>query len=76
MTILSPYTYIYFQYVVPLFFCRYKNLEYRLGLVHRLCCGLGGWIFRSGGAIEDSPFLPCTLSARMAKVEEEEATGG
>lgn len=59
-----------------LFFCRYKTLEYWLDLVCRLCCCLGGRVFRSGGPIEDSSLLFCTLSARMAKVEVEEAVGG
>ncbi|MFY3627000.1 hypothetical protein ACOTFH_10270 [Achromobacter xylosoxidans] len=37
---------------------------------------LVGGVFRSGGPIEDSSLLFCTLSARMAKVEAEEAVGG
>ncbi|MFY3330569.1 hypothetical protein ACOTEH_09885 [Achromobacter xylosoxidans] len=76
MTTLRPYIDIYLQYMVVLFFCRYKTLEYWLDLVCRLCCGLGGRVFRSGGPIEDSSLLFCTLSARMAKVEVEEAVGG
>lgn len=51
-------------------------MEYWLDLVCRLCCGLGGRLFRSGVAIEDPSVLFCTLSERMAKVEEEEAVDG
>lgn len=51
-------------------------MEYWLYLVCRLCFGVGGRLFRSGVAIEDSSFLYCTLSERMAKVEEEEAVDG